>query len=121
MSTFMVIVNPVIGFHGSSLAPNHKASLFGRGLNPLSLLTALDEIIFSTQGTISKKEVKTLFQGLFNWDTLVWDRHPETGLQGIPGLRVMCVHRGRGALPQHHLQLVLHRKEGWGAQRRGEK
>lgn len=42
----MVIVNPVMKFHGSFLAPNHKVSLFGRSLKLLSPLTALDEIIF---------------------------------------------------------------------------
>lgn len=68
----MVVINPVMRFHGSFLAQNHKASLFGRGLNPLSALTALDEIIFSTQETISKKKkkkVKALFKS-FSWDSL---------------------------------------------------
>lgn len=62
----MVIVNPVMKFHGSFLAPNHKVSLFGRSLKLLSPLTALDEIIFSPKATIKKKKkkVKTLNRAL---------------------------------------------------------
>lgn len=55
MRAFMVIIKPMIRPGGSFLAKNDKASLFGRGLNPLSPLFALNEIVFSTQSAISKK------------------------------------------------------------------